>query len=116
MTNSAINLHVAGVLWRPSLASTPDERTFEGYPDFFGSFLLDEDRGTVQRIVALNVLFVHFAGLQFEKRVHIEVLELWRVEYQIGQITIATLITIGDACGKENRGALKRLRFQRFAE
>lgn len=88
---------------------TNSEHTFEGYPDFFGALLLDEDSGTVECVIALNVLFVHLTGLQFKEGVNVKIFELWRVEYHIGQITVATLVTVGDACVRELSSILKRL-------
>ena len=76
------------------------KRTFKGYPDFLRSILLDEYGRTVERVLALDVLFGHFTGLQFEKGINVEIFEFWRIKYSIGQITVATLITIGDACGE----------------
>lgn len=118
---SAINRHLLGAgnhwllisfekfccCWNCSKRTTllrwrVDERTLEGNPDLFRSFLLNVNGGAVERVLALNVLFVHLTWLQFEESVHVKILELWRVEYQIGQVTVATLIAVGDACEKRN--------------
>ena len=82
------------------------ERTFESHPNLFGALLLNEDGGAVECVIALNVLFVHLTGLQFEKGVNVEIFKFWWVKYYVGQVAVATLLTVGDACERREWGPI----------